>query len=175
MFCVIHDKLKSFSHTFVPVHPHHIHTSLTRHWGSSGTGRDCCPGCDQDCSSHRSTETGSGGLDLNITHTHTHVQLYKTVLTVSNGLMPKTVTKSLYSEAQPTTGVSGAQVTLAAGSLGKVMEPAWVQTGQLCSTVGTILGPQRGRWGHKSEMVNDRYTTTGHSNGLLLVPLWIKH
>lgn len=48
-------------------------------------------------------------------------------------------------ESEPTTGVSGTQVTLAAGSLGKVMEPAWVQAGQLCSAVGTVLGPQRGR------------------------------
>lgn len=40
---------------------------LTRHRGSSGTGRDCCPGCGPDCTSRRSTATGSGGPDLNIT------------------------------------------------------------------------------------------------------------
>lgn len=48
------------------------HNFLTRHWGSSGTGRDCCPGCGPDCSSHHSTGMGSGGPDLNITQSTLH-------------------------------------------------------------------------------------------------------
>lgn len=42
---------------------------LTCHWGSSGTGRGCCLGCGRGCSSHHSTEMGSGGLDLKHQHT----------------------------------------------------------------------------------------------------------
>lgn len=82
-------------------------------------------------------------------------------LTVISGLMANDSCSIEPLESEPTTGVSRTQMTLAAGSLGKVMEPAWVQAGQLCSTVGTVLGPQRGRWGNRLEMVNHWYA---HNN-----------
>ena len=56
--------------------------------------------------------------------------------------------KSHQLESRPTAGVSGAQVTLAAVSMGKVVKPAGVQAGQLCSAIRTVLGPQRGCCGN---------------------------
>lgn len=46
-------------------------------------------------------------------------------------------------KAELTTGMSRSQVTPAAGSLGKLVQPAGVQAGQLGPAVGTVLGPQR--------------------------------
>lgn len=49
-------------------------------------------------------------------------------------------------------------MTLAAGSLGEVVEPARVQAGQLRSAVGTVLGPQRGCWVNMLETVKPTFT-----------------
>lgn len=59
--------------------------SLTCRSGWSATGRDCRHGCVPDCSSRRSTATGSGGRDLEDTRRRQSTDFRSDLLTHDEG------------------------------------------------------------------------------------------